>query len=116
MARTYGSMNNSRGNEVTAMGAKYAHLRGWHTGVRVQFSEEGEADSFLVYMTSGSNGTTADTYLGKVVQTPDGNTWVPAPERVCIGCEQPKGDPHLDWCPVVTGTLNSLKERHEPDE
>ena len=31
-----------------------------------------------------------------------------AAAKVCIGCEQAKGKPHLSWCPVVTGTLNSL--------
>lgn len=31
--------------------------------------------------------------------------------KVCIGCEQPKGDPHKDWCPVVTGTLATLPRR-----
>jgi hypothetical protein len=29
--------------------------------------------------------------------------------KVCIGCEQPMDEPHLGWCPVVTGTLNTLE-------
>lgn len=29
--------------------------------------------------------------------------------RVCIGCEAEIGQPHKGWCPVVTGTLSSLK-------
>jgi len=31
--------------------------------------------------------------------------------KACIGCDQPQGQPHLDWCPVITGTLNSLKNK-----
>lgn len=31
--------------------------------------------------------------------------------RVCIGCESPEGQPHEEWCPVVTGTLSSLDRR-----
>jgi hypothetical protein len=32
-------------------------------------------------------------------------------DKVCIGCEAPQGEPHETWCPVVTGTLSSLRER-----
>ncbi len=28
--------------------------------------------------------------------------------KICIGCNQPQGKPHQGWCPVVTGTLNTL--------
>lgn len=28
--------------------------------------------------------------------------------KACIGCESPMGEPHQDWCPVVTGTLSTL--------
>jgi hypothetical protein len=28
--------------------------------------------------------------------------------KVCIACEQPQGEPHLSWCPVVTGKLSTL--------
>jgi len=31
--------------------------------------------------------------------------------KVCIGCDRPKGEPHENWCPVVTGTLSSLDDR-----
>jgi len=28
--------------------------------------------------------------------------------KVCIGCEAEQGQPHRDWCPVVTGRLGTL--------
>jgi len=34
--------------------------------------------------------------------------------KVCIACEQPKGDPHLTWCPSQTGTLNSVITNPNP--
>lgn len=40
----------------------------------------------------------------------------PRPERVCIGCDSPQGQPHQGWCPVVTGTLNSLPGPDDEDE
>lgn len=29
---------------------------------------------------------------------------------VCIGCNVVQGEPHEDYCPVITGTLSSLPE------
>jgi hypothetical protein len=34
--------------------------------------------------------------------------------RECIGCGKPEGGGHDAWCPVVTGSLSSLK--HRPEE
>lgn len=82
MARTYLSGNNSRGGEVTAAMATYAHLRGWNAGVQVHASRtEEDRDVFLVYMTAGSNGGDADKFLGTVIDTPDGPRWEPAEEN-----------------------------------
>ena len=78
MSRTYLSGNNSRGGEVTGANATYSHLRGWNAGVEVRFYAEGEADSFRVYMTSGSNGHGRDTLLGTVRETENGPVWEPA--------------------------------------
>lgn len=32
-------------------------------------------------------------------------SFIPGPERVCISCEQPEGEPHLPTCITRTGTL-----------
>jgi hypothetical protein len=37
----------------------------------------------------------------------------PVKTKVCIGCEQPQGEPHLHWCPVVTGRLSTLPKTGE---
>ena len=37
----------------------------------------------------------------------------PVQTKVCIGCEQPQGETHQSWCPVVTGTLSSLPRTGE---
>jgi hypothetical protein len=29
--------------------------------------------------------------------------------KKCIGCSRPKGEPHEDWCPVITCSLSTLK-------
>jgi hypothetical protein len=34
-------------------------------------------------------------------------------DKICIGCDSPKGEPHEKWCPVVTGTLNTIPDRTE---
>lgn len=85
MARFYGSMINRRGNEVTAMGADDAHLRGWDAGVKVERftndTPERDQDVFVVSMTTGSHGSGRDVTLGRVVSTPDGPRWEPAREE-----------------------------------
>lgn len=76
MARTYLTTNNSRGNPVTAMSPSYAHIRGWDAGVYVQaICLKNQPDRFDVYMSRGSNGYGPGTYLGTVVDTPDGPRW-----------------------------------------
>jgi hypothetical protein len=74
MANTYLSGDNSRGNEVTAMGGTHAHFRGWDAGVKVQ-SDDGV--TFTVYMTTGSHETGLPVVLGTVTYTPDGVQWTP---------------------------------------
>lgn len=38
-------------------------------------------------------------------------------DKICIGCDQPQGEQHKPWCPVVTGTLSSLPHGdRQPDE
>jgi hypothetical protein len=73
MAHFYGSMKGQRG-ERTACGTKSsgmsAHVRGWEHGVRIVAShydtQVGKPDTFAVYMTTGSNATGPDVYLGEV--------------------------------------------------
>jgi hypothetical protein len=77
MSRTYGSMNNSRHHEVTAMSATYSHLRGWHSGVQVHFDPDGETDRWIVYMTSGSGRGNDLIRVGTVIDTADGPHWDP---------------------------------------
>lgn len=75
--RTYLSGGpNTRGSEVTAANAKFAHLRGWNAGVRVTagIDEEGR-DVFHVYVTSGSHGGANDNHVGTVTDTADGPLW-----------------------------------------
>lgn len=40
-----------------------------------------------------------------------------SPDRVkeCVGCGVLKGEPHRDYCPVVTGTLTSLPDEEKAD-
>lgn len=85
MARTYLSGDNSRGNEVTAMGGSYAHYRGWRSGVRVQAEHESKnVDRFAVYMTGGSNGGSGEKLLGHVTQTAAGPVWEPREDTAAI--------------------------------
>jgi hypothetical protein len=75
MARTYISATTSR-SEVTRTNPTDAHIRGWDAGVRVEVrTDENGRDEFLIYMTSGSNGRTADQLAGVVTDTPDGPVW-----------------------------------------
>jgi len=86
MSRFYGSMDNSRGHEVTAMSPSYAHLRGWGAGVMVRAFEAGDkkhpVDGFQVYMTCGSGGSGAQVLLGTVFHTADGPQFVPAGDEM----------------------------------
>ena len=77
--RTYISTNNGRGKEVTAGDPTFAHIRGWHAGVRIQagVDEATGRDWFHVYLTSGSNGGSGDVYLGVVRDTAAGPVWEP---------------------------------------
>jgi hypothetical protein len=75
VARTYITTNNSRGSTVTAMSPTYAHIRGWDAGVMIQaILIKDKPDRFDVYMSTGSNGSSS-TYLGSVVETPEGPEW-----------------------------------------
>lgn len=77
MARFYGSVTNSRGRTATAQGqstGQTAHIRGWHSGVRVVSRAEGDVDVFDVYVTGGSTGGCSDTLLGTLYN----GVWKPA--------------------------------------
>jgi len=67
MSRFYGSMHGSRG-EVTRQGTPNsgitAHIRGWNVGVRTQVRNEDGEDVIYIYLTSGSNGSEPDKYIG----------------------------------------------------
>ena len=57
MAQFYGDLNHG---SVTRTGSKAngltGHIRGWHTGARVEMSHENGVDVCRVYRTTGSNG------------------------------------------------------------
>lgn len=128
MARLYGSMTNSRHNEVTASNPGYAHIRGWRAGVNVVPFRESETgrDAFRVYMTSGSNGSMSDVLVGIVYDLPEGPAWdaaevhpshqkarpeaAEAPDtEICdeCGAEVPASGPllstdHEEWCSLYS--------------
>ena len=72
MARFYGSMSGGRA-EVTRTGSKnngiQAHLRGWDVGIQVfcEVNEKGE-DVCNVYLTSGSNHSHKEKFIGSYTQ------------------------------------------------
>ena len=71
MAQFYAQIQGNRGS-ATRGGSKdsgiQGHIRGWNSGIRVEgYHEEDLGDIFLVYGTSGSNKTTGDTLIGKLV-------------------------------------------------
>ena len=71
MAQFYAEIQGNRGS-VTRGGSKdsgiQGHIRGWNSGIRVEgHHEEDIGDIFLVYSTSGSNETTRDMLIGKLV-------------------------------------------------
>ena len=81
MARTYLSGDNSRGTEVTAANARYSHLRGWASGVQVEFRPGPDgSDTFDVFMTSGSGGNGRFVKVGTVTTGANGPAWEPARE------------------------------------
>jgi hypothetical protein len=94
MARFYGSITNSRGNQVTAQGAangQRCHIRGWSAGVVIDshphndgpnFSDRTDVDEFDVFMSSGSRGGGHEVLLGTVVSSPDGPMFIPS-DHVC---------------------------------
>jgi hypothetical protein len=60
MARFYGSINGSSKSTATKIGTTNsgisAHIRGWDIGVRVEGrADDKDRDTFIVYVTRGSN-------------------------------------------------------------
>ena len=81
MAGFYGSMSNSRGNEVTAQGSskgQRAHIRGWHSGIRVESVAVDSEDVFRVYATGGSSGHTRDRLIGIL----SNGEWIPVGDEI----------------------------------
>ena len=71
MAQFYAQIQGNRGS-ATRGGSKdsgiQGHIRGWNSGIRVEgHHEEDLGDIILVYSTSGSNETTRDILIDKLV-------------------------------------------------
>ena len=75
MARFRGTVQGNR-SEASRLGHPKDGLRveanGWNGGVRVYAEANGDADTFHVYATGGSNGYTLDRYLATIKVAPDG--------------------------------------------
>lgn len=97
MSRFYGSMDNSRGREVTAMSPSYAHLRGWRAGVKVMTAEAGDkktpVDAFTIWATCGSSGSGETKLIGTLYDTADGPRFVPAGEELTEDAYDSSGIP-----------------------
>lgn len=82
MSRFYLTGVNSRGNTISAAGASRGqdcHLRGWNAGVEVVAAPkpaDPKRDHFVIFATSGSNGSRSRRELGRLIQMTDG--------RVCF--------------------------------
>jgi hypothetical protein len=67
MAQFYADMQGNRGS-ASRMGTKdsgmHSHTRGWDVGVRVSMVHVNGKDVAHVYLTSGSNGSKGERYLG----------------------------------------------------
>lgn len=68
--------------------------------------EDGEPEVWHSSGVPGSAGGHWDPMPRKGHDAPTG----PRANRVCIGCDTPQGEPHRDWCPVITGTLSTLPD------
>ena len=125
MARTYLSGDNSRGGEVTAANATYAHLHGWDAGVQIDACRTlDDRDEFVVTMTGGSHGGTT-VRLGTVTDTPDGPVWTPAQTdpwgrtpREIMEDEQEEGvadhdQEHGAWCRCIPSQCPANTRREE---
>lgn len=75
MSKTYLSADNSHGNEVTAASPTFAHIRGWDVGIRVTVNPEGTR--LDVYLTTGSNNSGKDEFLGSAILRTAGPQWYP---------------------------------------
>jgi hypothetical protein len=70
MSRLYGSLSGSASTAATRCGSKSsgisAHVRGWDVGVQVDGYVNCEVDTFGIYATGGSNGSSPRQFLGTV--------------------------------------------------
>lgn len=67
MSALYGSIQGERGEAAkTGNHEMTAHIRGWHIGVRVEARHDEAGDSFAVYTTGGSNGSTSVKLVGSI--------------------------------------------------
>lgn len=76
MSALYGSLKGDRAKtEATRLGIKNisGHIRGWDVGINVLgIKREDGTVKLDVYLTGGSNGNSAEIYLGEAVVNKDG--------------------------------------------
>lgn len=68
MSRFYAEIQGNRGQATRGGSGKSGisgHIRGWNVGIRVwgHINSKGQ-DEFVVYLTSGSNGSRAERMIG----------------------------------------------------
>ena len=72
MSRFYGSLNGQAKTEATRRGNKNsgvgAHVRGWNVGVKIFARADGEKDLIDVYLTTGSDESGSDIFIGTARQ------------------------------------------------
>lgn len=75
MSRFYAEIRGNAQTEATRCGTErsgiWGHIRGWDVGIEVNGHVVEDKDTFHIYATGGSHGSTREVFLGTVTREED---------------------------------------------